>query len=747
MARKKLGREKRKKGKHTAEEMRRAISKHLSGASIRTAAKEYNIPYPTLRRYVLKYKNDPNCSLIPNYEINTIFTLEQENELKNYVIECAQKFYGISAKEVRRIAYQMGKINNIQMPPTWNTNEMAGKEWFRFFKQRHPELAIRKPEPCSLARATAFNKVNVQKFFNNLKVALQRHESFADGSRIYNLDETATTTVQRPQKIVTRKGTSACKVTSGERGTLVTTCLIINALGQALPPVMVFPRKNFQTHMLNGAPSGTLGLATASGWMNTTLFVDVIKHFVKHTSASMDNPALLIMDNHESHLSIEALDIAKSSGVTVLTLHPHTTAKLQPLDVGVNAPFKTFYNAAIDSWMMRHPGKLVTIYHVAECVGQAFLKALTPVNIVNAFKKCGIHPYDDSIFTDIDFLPSVVTDRPEVQEVSENNLPSDVTERPEVQEVSDAETDAGDSERGSPSILIPRSQELAASQDFQVIMEPSDNIVESNTRDSQAQPIVPGIDEHSSKVAGAENRPNTPSTPRQQNKAESSTSTGAFISPSVFRPPLKADPRKGNRKRTQGRSMIATDTPEKQAICEKKALRAKKQKRAKKAKQDLFKETKRRKKNVEKPMSSDTSEDEPEEFFQASGSSSGGDEFVSDQEEEEIVLDEDFRPLPRDPQVGDYVIVLFVQKKVKVYFVAKILEEVADDSDADFYVSYLKLKSKVVQKFCGPLEPDLAGVRRADIKYILPKPTIQGTSRRQVTFQFAVDLSNLNFRY
>lgn len=126
----------------------------------------------------------------------------------------------------------------------------------------------------------------MQIFYNNLKEVLQRHPTFADGSRIYNLDETSTTTVQRPQKVLAQKGRSSCKITSGERGTLVTTCCIVNASGQALPPAIVFPRKNFQQHMLHGAPPGTLGLAASSGWMNADIFTDVMKHFIKHSSAS-----------------------------------------------------------------------------------------------------------------------------------------------------------------------------------------------------------------------------------------------------------------------------------------------------------------------------------------------------------------------------------------------------------------------------------------------------------------------------
>lgn len=200
----------------------------------------------------------------------------------------------------------------------------------------------------------------------------------------------------------------------------MTTCAIVCASGQCLPPVLIFPRKNFKDYMLTGAQTGALGLAYPTGWMNAELFVEVMKHFIKHTSASPENPALLLMDNHESHLSIEALDLAKQSGVTVLTLHPHTTAKMQPLDVGLYGPFKVFYNSTIDSWLMMNPGKHMTIYNVAECVGQAYVKSMTPLNITSKFRKCGIFPFDANIFTEIDFMPSEVTDR----QISESYLNS-----------------------------------------------------------------------------------------------------------------------------------------------------------------------------------------------------------------------------------------------------------------------------------------------------------------------------------
>lgn len=83
------------------------------------------------------------------------------------------------------------------------------------------------------------------------------------------------------QKTVAMKGRRIVgKVTSGEKCTLVTTCCINSASGQALPPIIVFPRKKFKNHMIKCAPIGTLGLATLSGWMNSKLFVETMRYFI-----------------------------------------------------------------------------------------------------------------------------------------------------------------------------------------------------------------------------------------------------------------------------------------------------------------------------------------------------------------------------------------------------------------------------------------------------------------------------------
>lgn len=40
-----------------------------------------------------------------------------------------------------------------------------------------------------------------------------------------------------------------------------------------------------------------------------------------------------IYDNHESHLSIAVINLAKANSVTILTIPPHSSSKMQPLFV------------------------------------------------------------------------------------------------------------------------------------------------------------------------------------------------------------------------------------------------------------------------------------------------------------------------------------------------------------------------------------------------------------------------------
>lgn len=171
--------------------------------------------------------------------------------------------------------------------------------------------------------------------------------------KIYNIDETGNTTVHVPPKILAIKGIKQIgSMTFGERGINVTMISAINAIGNYVPPMLIFPRVFFKEHMIHGAPQGTIGATNQSGWSNEGLFLTYLKHFIEFTKPSKESPVLCIMDNHDSHISVPVIELAKTNGLVLLSLPPHTSHKMQPQDRTVLGPYKTFYNNAASAWML-----------------------------------------------------------------------------------------------------------------------------------------------------------------------------------------------------------------------------------------------------------------------------------------------------------------------------------------------------------------------------------------------------------
>lgn len=391
--------------------MQRAIEAVNAGEmGWQRAAVAHGVPQATLRRRAQGKNKFIQGSNKGMGRFHTTFHTDVERELVDHLKLLESRLFGLTANEIRQLAYQLAEKNGIshRFNPE---NKMAGWDWLRGFRKRNPDIGPRKPEATSLARAMGFNRVRVTNFFEVYQETVESHN--ISPTRIFNMDESALSTVHKPPKVYAEVGKKQVgAITSAERGMHVTMVCCMSTTGQYVPPTLIFPRKNWKKELTDNAPLGTLGLAHETGYMTGEVFLTWLKHFSSHVKPSLDDKVLLILDGHTSHKQLNVLLYAKENGIVMLCLPPHCTHRMQPLDVSFFVSIKTFYDQEVRLWLKMNPGRAVTQYQISGLFAPAYAKAATVANAESGFRNTGIWPVNPDIFPDYLFAPAETTNLP-----------------------------------------------------------------------------------------------------------------------------------------------------------------------------------------------------------------------------------------------------------------------------------------------------------------------------------------------
>ena len=240
-----------------------------------------------------------------------------------------------------------------------------------------------------MSRASGFNLGDVDRFFNLLENLIKDH--CLKANNIYNIDESGISTAQKKcQRVLGLKGKKQIgSIASAERGVNTTVVCCVNAGGTHYVPMIIFKRKRVPDELGDGAPEGSIVTCSDSGWINSELFVQWMRMFISHVKPTKDDKVLLILDGHKSHTkNLEAIQLAIDNNVIMLSLPPHTTHKLQPLDKAFFKPLQVYYDQEVEKWLRLNPGRSVSSYQVANLFHLAYAKAATMSTAINGFALC-----------------------------------------------------------------------------------------------------------------------------------------------------------------------------------------------------------------------------------------------------------------------------------------------------------------------------------------------------------------------
>jgi hypothetical protein len=120
--------------------------------------------------------------------------------------------------------------------------------------------------------------------------------------------------------------------------------VVVNVDGQAIPTFYIFSGKRFRQNYIEHCELGATMVMQPRAWMTSYLFSAWISHFLEYVSRLggifLEQRHLLILNSHNSYVTLEVVLEAKRVGLDLLTLPSYTSHALQPLDVSVFKPFK-----------------------------------------------------------------------------------------------------------------------------------------------------------------------------------------------------------------------------------------------------------------------------------------------------------------------------------------------------------------------------------------------------------------------
>ncbi len=182
-------------------------------------------------------------------------------------------------------------------------------------------------------------------------------ELVKDPRRSFNADESGFPFGPKSGKVLAPRGTRTVYTITGDK-TQLTVLACFNAIGQYMPPLIVYPGKRRRNLDLRDYAYHEV---SANGWMTSEVFLQFLHYLSDFCSLQgIPLPILLYVDGHSTHLSLECATYCASHGIILYCLPPNAAHVLQPCDYGLFSPLKACWQRKVKSWQMENLGHVVT---------------------------------------------------------------------------------------------------------------------------------------------------------------------------------------------------------------------------------------------------------------------------------------------------------------------------------------------------------------------------------------------------
>jgi hypothetical protein len=324
---------------------------------------------------------------------------QQEQQLLQHIRDLCDRCLPPTPAIVAGIASQLGG-----RPP--------GHNWCSRFVERHKDdLDSRYLDSLDLDRHQADSVLSFEKYFSIVGEKVKEYGILPENT--YNMDEKGFLLgrTTKAKRIFPRDLRSSGKLPgAGQDGSRewITVVATICGDGTTLPPLLIYDStsgsiQDSWVQDFNSHEHDAWFTSSASGWTSNEIGFKWLEGFFdkKTRDKARRQWRLLFVDGHGSHVTLKFLEWAQKHKILVAVYPPHSTHKLQPLDVGCFAPLATYYSELLERQTRLSEGQTrMTKRDFFRCFYPAWRQAFTEQNVSSSWSKTGLFPFNPALVLD-----------------------------------------------------------------------------------------------------------------------------------------------------------------------------------------------------------------------------------------------------------------------------------------------------------------------------------------------------------
>ena len=222
--------------------------------------------------------------------------------------------------------------------------------------------------------------------------------SYSDlGQWLWNCDKTGICISVSTKKVLIRRGTRAvAEVGCGSGREHRTTLFCGSAVGEKLPPYVIYKVETIDYGWAVGGHPDTLFSVSSSGWMETSHFQQWFgKLFLPaDESLAKTGRVVLFLDGYDSHTALELIGRAKAKNITLYCLPPHTTPFTAP-GCGCLAHL-SLWRRAVREHKLATNASQISKHIFPSLFSRLYSESVLPEHLVSRFQAAGIYPLSQS---------------------------------------------------------------------------------------------------------------------------------------------------------------------------------------------------------------------------------------------------------------------------------------------------------------------------------------------------------------